>query len=277
VLRLAVVGDVHLTSAGPRESSMLLDRSADLLERALEAIARRTPRPDLVIQMGDIIDGEGLRASEALADVERAVSLFDGTALRWTWILGNHDVAACRGRKKLLPYLRRGRTYGELVFRDNVLLFLDSAIEKIYGRIGAEQQAWLEQALASYRRRRIFVFLHHVFDWSFEDDMYVEDGETIHALLQETPAVKAVFMAHAHTNRIETIEGMHEITTGALCAWPLTFRYVEIERDRIRITSEKPAIPEEIESRALDAYRAHPKPWRPDPTEADLEADLPLR
>jgi 3',5'-cyclic AMP phosphodiesterase CpdA len=274
MLRLAIIGDVHYSTAGPRDSSLLFHHSQTLLKTALEQIARNPKPPDLVVQIGDLIDGADQTPEQARADLDRAVALFDQSGLRWTWILGNHDVAFCRNRRWLLRRLRRTPSYGELVFGDKVLLLLDSACEEIYGRVDAEQQAWLDQALDLHRRRRIFVFIHHVFDWSFDDDMYIEEGDSVRTLLLESPAVKAVFMGHAHTFRIETTEGLHEITTGALTTWPTMFRWIEIAPDRLSIQSEKVAVSREIEAEALAAFKAHPKPWYGTIGKADLSANL---
>jgi len=277
VLRLAVIGDVHFSTAGPRDSSILLHHSRAILETALEQIARRSPPPDLLIQIGDMVDGSGQTPEETRADLERAVAAFDQTGLRWTWILGNHDVGPCGGRKRVLPHLKRPLSYGELVFGGDVLLLLDSAIEEVFGRVDVGQQAWLEQALAHHSKRRIFVFLHHVFDLSFEDDMYIESGGAIRALLRGSPAVKALFMGHAHVNRIDTVGGLHEIMTCALSVWPLMFRWVEIEPDRLRIQTERVAVTPDVEAEALAAYKANPHSWRTEPRDTDLAADLPLR
>jgi len=274
MLRLAIIGDIHYSTAGPRSSSMLFHHSAMILKTALEQIVRHPMRSDLVVQIGDLIDGANQTREQAKADLDSAVGLLNQSGLRWTWILGNHDVAYCRDYRWLVRRLKRPLPYGELVFGDKVLLLLNSACEEIYGRVDAEQQAWLEQVLDLHRHRRIFVFIHHVFDWSFDDDMYIEEGDTVRSLLLESPAVKAVFMGHAHTFRIETTEGLHEIVTGAVTAWPTMFRWIEIRPDRLCIQSEKIALPPEVEAEALAAFKANPKPWYGTISNADLNADL---
>jgi 3',5'-cyclic AMP phosphodiesterase CpdA len=274
MLRLAIIGDVHYSTAGPRDSGLLFHHSPTILKTALEQIARHPQPPDLIVQIGDLVDGGEQTPEQARADLDAAVALFDQTGLRWTWIPGNHDLAACRNRRWVLRRLRRTPSYGEIVAGDKVLLLLDSACEEIYGRVDAEQQAWVEQALALHRRRRIFVFIHHVFDWSFDDDMYIEEGDAVHTLLLESPAVKAVCMGHTHTFRVETTEGLHEITTGALTAWPLMFRWVEIAPDRLTVRSETVAVSPEIEAEAKAAFQAHPKPWYDTIRQSDLDAVL---
>ena len=274
MLRLAIIGDVHFSTAGQRDSSLLFHHSQTILKTALEQIARQPKPLDLVVQIGDLIDGSDQTRQQAQADLDGAIAMFDQSGLRWTWIPGNHDVGCCHSQRWLLRRLRRPKPYGELVFGDKVLLLLNSACEEMYGRVDAEQQAWLEEVLDLHRRRRIFVFIHHVFDWSYDDDMYIEEGETIRGLLLEAPAVKAVFMGHAHTFRIETTEGLHEITTGALTAWPTMFRWIEIAPDRLHVRSEKIAVPPEIQTEALAAFKAHPKPWYGAIGDADLTADL---
>ena len=255
---------------------MLIHRSVLIFKTALAQIVRQPQPPHLVIQMGDLVDGTNQTLEQARADLECAAALFDQSGLRWTWIPGNHDVAVCNGCG-LLRLLRRPRPYGELVLGDNVLLLLNSGCERMHGRVDAEQQEWLEQAIESHAHRRIFVFIHHVLDWSPDYDLYVEDGKALRARLLGARAVKAVFMAHAHTVRITTTEGLHEIAAGALNSWPLMFRQIEITPDRLRIQSEKVAVPSDIEAEALAAHRAHPKPWDDRIRKGDLSAELRLR
>lgn len=277
MLRIALIGDVHFSTAGPREGSLLLHRSETILERALDQIASSHVQPDLLIQIGDLIDGQGQTFEQARADLDRAVEMFDRSELRWTWVPGNHDYVGCGGRKWLLPRLRRSQTWDEIVVGDDVLLLMDSSCSQVFGRIGTDQQEWLEEALARHADRHVFVFVHHVFDWSVEDDMYIEDGETIRSLLIGSRAVKAVFMGHAHTDRIDAVEGLHEIVTNALTRWPLSYRWVEIERDRLRIRTEKVEVRSDILSEAKEACDLHRKSWRPEVRDCDLAADLPLR
>ncbi|MBM3335671.1 metallophosphoesterase [Candidatus Sumerlaeota bacterium] len=277
MLRLAILGDVHFSTAGPRDSSLLFHHSPMILQTTLDQIARLPRQPDLVIQIGDLIDGSNQTVEQAQADLDRAVALFDQSSLRWTWILGNHDVASCRDRRWLLERLRRPLSYGEIVLDDSVLLLLDSACEKVYGQVGEEQLVWLEQALDLHRHRRVFVFIHHVLDWSIEDDMYIEQGRGIRALLIGSRAVKMVFVGHAHTARIETTDGYHEVATGALTAWPLMFRWIEIDADCVRVESVKVRVSPSVENEAMAAYRAHLKPWYGRIRSRDLTADLILR
>ena len=276
MLHLTILGDVHYSTAGPQESSILFHRSAEILQTALEQIARRPHPPDLVIQMGDLGDGTDETPPQAVADLDAAIALLDRSGLRWTWIPGNHDYVVC-GPRALVPRLRRARLYGELVLGNNVFLLLNSACAEMQGRIDAGQQAWLEQSLDLYRRRHVFVFVHHVFDSVHDYGMYIENGEAIRALLLGSRAVKAVFMAHAHTPRITTVGGLHEIVAGCLSSWPLMFRHVEILPDRLRVWSEKVAVAPELETEALMAHRAYPKPWDDRIRQGDLEAELPLR
>lgn len=277
MLRLTVLGDVHYSSGGAFDSSIIRHHSALILRTALDQIVRRPQPPDLVVQIGDLIDGTGQTPDRARADLEEAVALFCDSGLRWTWIPGNHDVAYCGGKKWLMPYLGRSRAYGEMLFGDNVVLLLDSAIEEVYGRVDSEQLVWLEERLDAHRRRRIFVFIHHVFDWSVQHEMHIENADTVRALLLGAPAVKAVFLGHVHAHHIETNDGLHEIATAALSSWPLLFRDVEIESDCLRVKSQRVAVPDNVNAEAVAAHRNHPKPWRSEPYDSDLEAVLPFR
>jgi len=74
-----------------------------------------------------------------------------------------------------------------------------------------------------------------------------------------------------------TDEGLHEIVTGALTAWPLMFRWVEIQANRLSIRSEKVALAPEVEAEAEAALKAHHKPWYGTIGETDLQADLLTR
>lgn len=277
VLQITILGDVHYSTGERIDSSIIRHHSALILETALDQIARRPQPPDLVVQIGDLIDGMGQSPEETRKDLERAVALFRDSGLRWTWIPGNHDVAYCGGKKWLLPYMGRPDTYGEMVFGDDVILLLDSAIKEVYGHVDARQMAWLEERLEAHRDRRIFVFIHHVFDWSHEHDMHIENAETIRSILHGARAVKAVFMGHTHAHQVAMNERLPEIVTASLSSWPLLFRNVEIGTDGLRVTSERVVLPPEVDAEAIDAHRAHPKPWRSEPYDADLDIDLPYR
>lgn len=277
MLRLAIIGDVHYSTSARDDSSLLLHRSPRILDIALSQVAANRRPPDLVVQIGDMVGGVPQPAETVRRDLEEAVECFDRSGLRWTWIVGNHDVVDCGGMKWVLPYLRRDRSYGEMVFGDDVLILLDSSCDAIHGRIDADQQAWLESKLDEHRDRRLFVFVHHVFDWSEMDGMYIENADAIRPMLLESRAVKAIFMGHAHTNRITPFGGLYEIATSALSSWPLTFRWVDIEPARLRVRTEKLDVPDDLEAEALAAWERHPRPYRGETTETDLNADLPLR
>lgn len=277
MFRLAIVGDVHYSTAGEAESSLLLHRSADLLDLALRQIAENLRPPDLIVQIGDMIGGTEQSPEEARADLERAVARFDRAGLPWTWIPGNHDAADCGGMRYVLPHLRRERPYGELLLGDVVLLLLDSTCEQMHGRIGAEQQRWLEAKLDEHCRRRILVFIHHVFDWSVADGMYIENADVVRPLLIGAQAAKAVFMGHAHTNRIACVDGMYEIVTSALSSWPLTFRWIDLDENTLVVRTEKLHVSPEIEAEAIAAWNAYLRDYRGESNENDLNADLPLR
>ena len=90
-------------------------------------------------------------------------------------------------------------------------------------------------------------------------------------------AVKAVFLGHGHTNRIVSLDGMYEITTSALASWPLTFRWVDLGADCLEVRTESLGVSADIESEAIAAWEANPRAYRGEMTEADLNADLPLR
>ncbi len=277
MLRLAILGDVHYSTAGPIDCDMVIERAPAILDAALNQIASLPQSPDLVIQMGDLVDGTGQTMEQAQADFDAAVAAFERTGLPWVWIPGNHDVAACGGKRWLLQRMKRSHLYEETSLGGQVFLLLDSTRLDVAGRVDADQQVWLAQALDRHRRERVFVFIHHVFDWSFEYGICIEEGGRLRAQLCNTPAVKAVFLGHGHLARITTTEGLHEIATGALTAWPLMFRTVEITDDRLCVASHKVRVPPEVEAAALAAWRAHPKPWDRGMRESDLQGELILR
>jgi 3',5'-cyclic AMP phosphodiesterase CpdA len=263
MLRLAILGDAHYSTAGARRANLVIQHSPTLLEAAVRQIARRPDRPDFLFQIGDLIDGMGLSTAQRRRDLEGAVGLIDEAGVPWTWVPGNHDVESFEGdRRALLPYLRRDRTYGEMERGGCVFLLLDTALPEIHGHVDEEQQAWLEEALVRHRDRRVFVVQHHVFNWSVADDMYIDNGERIEARLVEARCVKAVFFGHSHTNRVDTIEDLHEIATGALCSWPLLFRRVEINGDHMTTWTERIEVSEEIYQEACEAIEEKPRPWR---------------
>ncbi|MCX8038890.1 MAG: metallophosphoesterase, partial [Candidatus Sumerlaeia bacterium] len=59
MLRLVILGDVHYSTGGPVNCDMAIEHAPAIFHAALAQVAGLAQPPDLVIQMGDLVDGTG--------------------------------------------------------------------------------------------------------------------------------------------------------------------------------------------------------------------------
>lgn len=61
------------------------------------------------------------------------------------------------------------------------------------------------------------------------------NGMLLLEFLSRYPQVKAIFSGHTHLHYIDKINTIHQITTGALCEYPIEYREAQVYDDRVEI------------------------------------------
>jgi hypothetical protein len=185
-VRFVVIGDTQPT---------FLKREYAVFEREIEQI--NALRPDLVINLGDMIRGYGLsRIEKEWEQYDRLAARIDAPFYR---IPGNHDIF---GRTSEKIYQERyGKGFYSVDVKGCHFIMLNNLEGGVWGQMGSGQIEWLKKDLDASSGKVVFVFVHipvwypranHV-DKRWRDLWMTE----IHPLLREH-GVEAVFAGHFH-------------------------------------------------------------------------------
>jgi 3',5'-cyclic AMP phosphodiesterase CpdA len=153
---IAQISDCHVL-AGGRLLAGRFDTGA-AFGRLIEAVARLTTRPDVIVFSGDL--GEDATAEEYAMVGDGLRSL--GIPVRA--VPGNHDLRA--PMLAALPDMVGATAEGHLnIVEDGfplVLVGLDTLVEGAsHGALCAARLAWLEETLARHAERPVLLFQHH--------------------------------------------------------------------------------------------------------------------
>ena len=192
---VAHISDFHVVPP-PELYYGRLDTRASLA-RALDRIQSLSPRPDLIVGSGDLVDKPSAEAYAALREV------LAGLDIPLRLIPGNHD------DRRLLaeafpdhPYLAAEAvdfTADCGAFR---LVAFDAVVAgKEYARPSAEGLAWLAAALGAEPSRPVMLVMHHPpidTAMDFVDAFQGGWSPEFLALIRANPQVRLILCGHAH-------------------------------------------------------------------------------
>ncbi len=224
-LRLGLVTDVHLGPEARHEGKLRkLSAFAEPLLRDFVARMNTVDRPDLVVNLGDVVEDES-----AELDAERYrhfVDILSQLEAEVVHVAGNHDqmhlpdAALVRLMRQTAP-LYRSFDRGGYHF---VVLCTRYVPEKSV-HLPDEQIAWLEEDLAGTKKDTV-VFVHHPLcemdctgnRW-FEKLPHlcrVAERRRVRQVLEASGRVRAVLSGHAHWNHLSVINGIAYVTLQSL-------------------------------------------------------------
>jgi 3',5'-cyclic AMP phosphodiesterase CpdA len=235
-LTVALISDLHFgPEAGYAGKLRKLTQKAPELTRAFVERMNEVVRPDLVVNLGDDLEDEGVEADRAR--YRECLGLLGGVRAPLRHVAGNHDVihlgpadlleawaphhvgvSRPEGRPDALYYSFDLRSYHFVVLHTQERKDLDV-------RIDDEQLAWLEADLAGTDRPTL-VFMHHS---AAEQDLrgnrwfeghpnlcLVRERRRLRALFSASGRVLAVFNGHLHWNHVDFIDGLPFVTLQSL-------------------------------------------------------------
>jgi 3',5'-cyclic AMP phosphodiesterase CpdA len=243
-LTFALITDLHF---GPeaRYAGKLrkLSHHAADLTRAFVDRMNEVVRPDLVVNLGDDIEDEGLEADRAR--YTECNGILRGARAELINVAGNHDTVnlssadllavwgsggeAQRAGPALLepsdhaaqPALHYSFDRGGLHF--TVLHTRER--KDLDVRVGPEQLAWLAADLAGTRLPTIVLMHHSAADQDLTGNRWFEgkphiclvrERRALRSILAEQGRVVAVFNGHLHWNHLDVIDGLPFVTVQSL-------------------------------------------------------------
>jgi 3',5'-cyclic AMP phosphodiesterase CpdA len=234
---IAQITDLHISTPGSVNDRHF--RTAEHLERAVAHLNGLTPRPDVVLATGDLVE-RGQPEEYA-----RLRAILDRLAMPLYVIPGNHDAREALAR----AYADRGylpRDGGFLHYTVEEwpvrLIGLDTHVPGASGgHMCAERLAWLDARLGEGPARPTVVFMHHppfVTGMSAMDGMGLEGKAELAAVIGRHPQVEGVLCGHVHRPMTRRFAGT-VATTCPATAHQLALDLVPVQR--LAVVMEPPA------------------------------------
>ena len=215
---IAQISDCHVMAPGERFGGRL-DSAAGLLA-AVEAIEALTPRPDLVLATGDLVnDGTA-------EQYEHLLALLGRIDIPLIPLMGNHDEAR-EFRRCFADRLADDDGVGSVDFTvdDHALriIALDTTITGRHdGELTDAQLAWLDARLTEQRDRPTIVAQHHPpfrsgVRWMDRGAGFAS-GDAERAVLERHEQVEAVVAGHLHRPIVRRFAGTVAMTCPSTAA-----------------------------------------------------------
>lgn len=202
---IAQISDLHIKRPG--ELAYRRVDTATALTRCIETLNRFTPRPDLVVISGDLVD------TQLAAEYDHLKTLLAPLNLPFTAVPGNHDNR--EWMRAALPGLGYATTSGALnsvrKVGDTDIVLLDSSVPgAAHGELDADSLAWLNSILIASETRPALLFLHHppfVTGIAHMDVQNLRNAADLAALIRKHPRVRLVAAGHVHRAALTTFAG----------------------------------------------------------------------
>ncbi len=235
---IAQISDTHVSLPG-----RLVERAfqtSDHLARAVTHLNALTPRPDVVLLTGDVVD-HGL-----VAEYEHARDILAALAMPLYVIPGNHDDRASLRRVFARDgYLPRDDGFLQYTVEDWPvrLVALDTLVpDSPAGRLCSERLDWLDARLAAAPSVPTVVLMHHppfVSGLTVMDETMGLEGVTeLATVVRRHPQVERVVCGHLHRPILRRFAGT------VACTCPSTAHQLGLDlppQTRLTVAMEPPA------------------------------------
>jgi 3',5'-cyclic-AMP phosphodiesterase len=202
---IAQISDVHVKPMG-----VLAYRRVDTaaaLARCVKELNRLTPRPDLVVISGDLVDSPSKEAYDHL------IRLLTPLELAFAAIPGNHDdrdlMRAALPQAYALP---RGALHSVREVGGLDVVLIDSVTPgENYGTLDADGLAWLEAVLSASTTRPALLFLHHppfATGIAHMDVQNLRNAGDLGAILRRHRRARLVAAGHIHRPVLTSFAGI---------------------------------------------------------------------
>ncbi|WP_019582184.1 3',5'-cyclic-AMP phosphodiesterase [Pseudomonas mandelii] len=206
---LVQLSDSHLFAEA--DTTLLGMNTRDSLQQVIELVLKQQPQIDLMIATGDLSQDGTLESYQLFRDLTRQI---DAPA---RWIPGNHDepriMAEAAVHSALLkPVVDIGNWRVTL---------LDSAVPgSVPGYLQDEQLQLLVRSLSEAPQRHHLVCFHHhpvSIGCAWMEPIGLRNPETLFAVLDRFPHVRAVLWGHVHQEIDQERNGVRLIASPSTC------------------------------------------------------------
>ena len=204
-LLIAQISDLHIKPPGVLAYHRVDTASA--LTRCIETLNRFTPRPELVVISGDLVD------TPLAPEYDHLKQLLAPLELPFTAVPGNHDRRDLM--RAALPDLGYAQANGALnsvrKVGDVDIVLLDSSVPgAAHGELDATTLAWLDSVLGASTTRPALLFLHHppfVTGITHMDVQNLRNADALAALIRKHPRARLIAAGHVHRATFTTFAG----------------------------------------------------------------------
>lgn len=219
-LRIALIADIHYgENIGPKRS----DRGCELLAQVVDEINRDPP--DLVVDLGDRISGQG-SVEEDLSKLRAVARELLRLTVPTVHLLGNHDVDLDLLRsEEILTGALDSHSHDLAGWH---LVFWGAEAKSVRGSfsLSASDESWLHDDLSSSCAPTV-IFSHipwsgasmvgnFYFEQLFPSGGEYRNGAAARRICAGHAHVVAVVCGHVHWNSIRTVDGIHHLTVQSL-------------------------------------------------------------
>jgi len=205
-LLIAQISDLHIKKPG--ELAYRRVDPAAALTRAIATLNRFTPRPDLVVISGDLVD------TPLAAEYDHLKELLAPLDPPFAAVPGNHDSRELM--RAALPGLGYAQTNGALNSVRKVgeadIVLLDSTVPgAAHGELDSASLEWLDTVLAASTTRPALLFLHHppfITGITHMDVQNLRNADALAALIHKHPRARLVAAGHVHRATLTTFAGI---------------------------------------------------------------------
>jgi 3',5'-cyclic-AMP phosphodiesterase len=205
-LLIAQISDLHIKPPGVLAYGKV--DTAAALARCVDALNRFSPRPDLVVISGDLVD------TPSVEEYEQLKRLLAPLQIPFAAIPGNHDDRALlRAAFPDQPYALSGDALNlARAVGDVDILLIDSTVPGAsHGELDAATLAWLDATLAASDSRPALLFLHHppfVTGIGHMDVQNLRNAGALAALLARHKRARMVAAGHVHRATVTGFAGI---------------------------------------------------------------------
>jgi 3',5'-cyclic-AMP phosphodiesterase len=224
-MRFALISDVHFGPPAYHKGKLRkLTHRAEALTAAFVERMNAVDHPELVINLGDVVEDEG--RDQDLGQYRRFIHVLGGLNARVLHVAGNHDQVCLSDDDLRALWRHMGPLYYSCDLGDVHWVALRTVDEP--GRaihLPTEQLVWLAEDLATAPCPTIVLLHHPASEMRLDGNRWFEgrahrclvaERQQFRAIVEGSGKVVAVFNGHAHWNHLDVIAGIPYVTLQSL-------------------------------------------------------------